>query len=177
LPTLYLLCHATETSRPTNTGQLVPAALNAVTGTKWQVHTIPWSRVAPDPLLLADIARQPLVLLYPSAQATVVQLGSEPQEWSGELSSPVSEPPLPAGFILLDATWQQARKMYNQSPYLQQLPHWQGQADYQSVFCLRRNQRAGGWCTAETVALLWQYCGALAEAGQLWQLFHQFNQR
>lgn len=177
MPTLYLLCHATETSRASNTGQLVAAALNAVMGTKWRVHTVLWSRVAPDPVLLTDIARQSLVLLYPSAQATLVQLSREPQQGAGEPASPVSKPPLPAGFILLDATWQQARKMYNQSPYLQQLPHWHGQADYQSVFRLRRNQRAGGWCTAETVALLWQYCGALTEAEQLWQLFEQFNQR
>lgn len=178
MPELVLLSHETELRRATNTGQLVRAvaelaansALEA-TSEQWRCRQISWQRRVPDADLLLAIKCQPYVLLYPSPQAR--QLRFDQPLWPQQITAAER----PAGVILLDATWQQAQKMYNQSPYLQQLPHWQAVAAYQSVFNLRRNQRAGAWCTAETVALLWQAWGASAPAEALWQAFRQFNQR
>jgi DTW domain-containing protein YfiP len=53
--------------------------------------------------------------------------------------------------ILLDATWQEARKMFNKSPYLQNLPRAHIKPRQISRYQLRRNQPEGGLCTAECV--------------------------
>ena len=63
-------------------------------------------------------------------------------------------------FVLLDGSWQQARKMYRQSNTLQHLPCYELQADDAfplNTFKLRRNQQAEGFCSAQAIALLlWQ---------------------
>ncbi|MGV8836132.1 DTW domain-containing protein, partial [Cellvibrio sp.] len=53
--------------------------------------------------------------------------------------------------ILLDATWQEARKMFNKSPYLKNLPRAHINPRQISQYQLRRNQPEGGLCTAECV--------------------------
>lgn len=174
-PELVLLCHPTELARPTNTGQLVLDTLAAAPAqTAWRGRQISWQRRVPDQALLDAINQRQYVLLFPSQHA--VQLRFDAPLVPAQLAGGK----LPDGVILLDATWQQAQKMYNQSPYLQSLPHWQGSADYQSTFNLRRNQRQGAWCTAETVALMWQawqIAGASALSDALWHRFAEFNQR
>lgn len=137
---------------------------------RWRSYQISWQRKQPDPQLIAALQRGGAVLLYPSANAQAVDLDCPLplQLAAGQALHSV---------IVLDATWQLAQKMFNQSPYLHALPHWHAHSQYQSVFTLRRNQRAGAWCTAETVALLWQASGALLQADELWQRFYRFNQR
>lgn len=173
MPELVLLTHATETARLTNTGRLVQSTADTI-GAKasgWQVRTVLWQRKTPDPGLLQSLqnaAAPSYVLLYPSATETVID--------ADKLA--VSEgPAAPDGYILLDATWQQAQKMYNQSAYLHALPKWQLHCAQPSQYRLRRNQRQQGWCTAELIALLWQYLGAEAAASDLTQRFGEFNQR
>lgn len=61
--------------------------------------------------------------------------------------------------VILDATWQEAGKMYRQSPYLQSLARVELQAEQGSAFRLRRNQRQGGLCTLECIAAVWQDLG------------------
>ena len=183
MPELVLLTHATEFARPTNTGRLVLQTAQASCHNEvqtdeigWQVRAPLWQRKCPDAALIASIAAaadspcQPYVLLYPSADALVVDV-DQPYCSSSEV------PELPAGFILLDATWQQAQKMYNQSPYLHALPKWQIQSAQASVYALRRNQKQQGWCTAELVQLLWRYSGALDSAAELGRRFAEFNHR
>lgn len=183
MPELVLLTHATEFERPTNTGRLVlhtaQACRHKDTQTDaigWQVRAPLWHRRCPDAVLIssieaaADNRRQPFVLLFPASDAHVVDVDT-PYCPSSEV------PEFPAGFILLDATWQQAQKMYNQSPYLHALPKWQIQSAYASVYALRRNQKQQGWCTAELVQLLWRYSGACESAAELGRRFADFNQR
>lgn len=183
MPELVLLTHATESMRPTNTGRLVLQAAQpqwtehtTTDSVPWVVRAPLWQRRCPDGALIASIEaaaknpRQPYVLLYPSSDALVVDVD---QQYCP--SSDVAE--FPAGFVLLDATWQQAQKMYNQSPYLHALPKWQIQSAQSSVYALRRNQKQQGWCTAELVQLLWRYCGASNSAAELGRRFVDFNQR
>lgn len=169
MPELVLLTHTTELQRPTNTGRLLlEAPQNAVSAADdWCVRQLLWQRTAPDPQLLQHIAGAPYVLLYPSAQAQRIDVDA----------TAASSLDIPAGFILLDATWQQAQKMYNQSPYLHDLPKWQIQSAIPSTYRLRRNQRQQGWCTAELVLMLWRHLGAVAAAERLATRFQAFNQR
>jgi DTW domain-containing protein YfiP len=53
--------------------------------------------------------------------------------------------------VILDATWQQAKKMYRQSSYLQKADKIALDQAPVSRFQRRRNQRDGGLCTAECV--------------------------
>lgn len=173
MPELVLLTHATELDRPTNTGQLVQAAADsiAVQVTGWQVRTVLWQRTAPDPTLLQCLQNagpQSYVLLYPSATSAGID---------ADVTTELAADARPDGYILLDATWQQAQKMYNQSPYLHPLPKWQLQSVQTSQYVLRRNQRQQGWCTAELIALLWRHLGAEAAASELTERFIRFNLR
>lgn len=183
MPELVLLTHATEFERPTNTGRLVLQTAQAscpneaqTAGNGWQVRAPLWQRRCPDAALnasieaAADNPRQHYVLLYPSPDALIVDVDLPH-------SSTSATPDFPAGFILLDATWQQAQKMYNQSPYLHALPKWQIQSTHASAYKLRRNQKQQGWCTAELVQLLWRYSGASESAAELGRRFFDFNQR
>lgn len=183
MPELVLLTHATEFERPTNTGRLVLQTAQASCHNEvqtdeigWQVRAPLWQRRCPDAALIAsleaaaDVSPRPYVLLYPSPAALVVDV-DQPFYPSSAV------PEFPAGFILLDATWQQAQKMYNQSPYLHALPKWQIQSAHASVYALRRNQKQQGWCTAELVQMLWQYSGSTYAAADLAQRFSLFNQK
>jgi DTW domain-containing protein YfiP len=79
--------------------------------------------------------------------------GSDPR--SGGAWGPSTKRPL---FVLLDATWPEARKMFRKSPYLDKLPVLSLQSEQLSSYKLRRSQRDEHFCTSEVGAL----CLALA---------------
>ncbi|MGS0758014.1 tRNA-uridine aminocarboxypropyltransferase, partial [Roseateles sp. GG27B] len=56
-------------------------------------------------------------------------------------------------FILLDATWGEARKMFRKSPYLNHLPVLSLQPEQISHYKLRRSRRDDHFCTSEVAAL------------------------
>lgn len=120
-----LLTHSRELERPTNTGQLIQQCLP-------ETLRFTWQRKQPEPQLLALIEQKKVALLYRSetAQQTAFQQCFE-------------------YFILIDATWQEARKIYNHSPYLHRLPHLELKPGAASRYHLRRNQPQGGLCTVE----------------------------
>ena len=62
-------------------------------------------------------------------------------------------------FVLLDATWPEARKMFRKSPYLDHLPVLSLQADYLSRYRLRRSKRGDHFCTSEVAALCLELAG------------------
>lgn len=132
---IYLLTHPRELPKATNTGQLVLAELGD------RAERIIWSRVEPDAGLLREIESQRAALVYPGEEAvTAEQLQTEF--------------PTVTSLILLDGTWQEARKMYNKSAYLHDLPRVSFVLTEKSRYQLRRNQKAEGLCTAESVAHL-----------------------
>jgi len=123
---IFLLTHQRERNKKTNTGSLVVDVLGE------NAHIVVWDRVLPDPLLLKYIDEGSIALLYPSIESKFVSQVSDYQS-----------------YIIIDGTWQEARKIYNRSPYLKGLPALKVSTNKPSVYNLRRNQRVDGLCTAE----------------------------
>jgi len=80
--------------------------------------------------------------------------------------------PLPCGqrplFILLDATWPEARKMFRKSPYLDKLPVLSLNPEQVSNYKLRRSRRDDHFCTSEVASLCLDLAGE-AHAAQTLQ--------
>ncbi|MCS6113129.1 DTW domain-containing protein [Shewanella baltica] len=183
---IILLTHERELSRKTNTGQLALAAFPE------EVKSIVWSRTAPDNDLVAMLASQQAKLLFPAsdtepavpidqnaldtdlAESTL----SNAQAFLAPAQSIVIAELMPSQVVILDATWQEARKMLRQSAYLKtaarvSLPPLMPE----SAFILRRNQQEGGLCTAECIIALWRQCGRAEQATLLASLFTELNSR
>jgi DTW domain-containing protein YfiP len=153
---IYLLTHSREPTRGTNTGQLVTRVLGE------RARVIIWDRVNSDPDLLHLIGSQSVSLLFPEPSVNVMDsMGTATDK--NELKTPDAFPEAlsmtsnqsrPSGYIILDATWQEARKMYNRSPYLHSLVKCQLTPARPSSYVMRRNQLAEGLCTAECVSEL-----------------------
>jgi DTW domain-containing protein YfiP len=62
-------------------------------------------------------------------------------------------------FVLLDATWPEARKMFRKSPYLDHLPVLSLQSEQLSNYRLRRSTRDDHFCTSEVAALCLDLAG------------------
>lgn len=157
---IILLTHERELVRANNTGRL------AITAFPESVICIPWSRTAPDPALVAALASQEAKLLFPA--------GSEKNLKQDMVIKPALA--RPKQIVILDGTWQEVRKMLRQSSYLKsaariELPY----KESGSAFVLRRNQLAGGFCTAECIIALWQQVGYENQATQLMSLFTALN--
>ncbi|SDK64764.1 DTW domain-containing protein [Microbulbifer yueqingensis] len=150
---IYLLTHERELHRPTNTGSLVPAACGGL------VRRVVWQRRHPDPEIVGLIEAGDAALVYPVTEA---------DQSGGDL-------PIFENFIVLDATWQEARKMYNQSAYLKSACKVALIPALPSEYGLRRNQRPGGLCTAECVIEILQAKGFESVAEQLRNDFRRFN--
>ncbi|WP_299794537.1 tRNA-uridine aminocarboxypropyltransferase [uncultured Shewanella sp.] len=164
---VILLTHEREVERPTNTGSV---ALKAYP--QW-CRRIIWSRVSPDETVLELLQQSSTAVLYP---AVTCQSGVSEDANSNETivsGSYLTE--LPETLIIIDATWQEARKMIRQSPYLQQANKF-ALPDLQSRFKLRRNQVEGGLCTLECIISLCLLNERYAEAENLEQLFLSVNQ-
>ncbi len=130
----FLLIHENEYQRSTNTGlfwhQCAPQSSVAL----WQRKQIP--------LNLAQWLERPdlqPVVVYPCEGAL------KEEQW---FSSPAA-PALTPLYILLDGTWQEAKKMHNRSPWLAHLPRLSLSDLPPSTFSLRRNQQEGHLCTFE----------------------------
>ncbi|BAP80541.1 hypothetical protein MT1_3366 [Pseudomonas sp. MT-1] len=130
--------HDIEPLKPSNTGWLI-ADIVADT------YAFTWQRTAVEPgllELLADTRYQPVVV-FPGEYAS-------PDRVVSEVKAAPGKRPL---FILLDATWTEARKMFRKSPYLDHLPVLSLQAEVLSRYRLRRSTRSEHLCTAEVAAL------------------------
>lgn len=138
-----------EALKPSNTGWLVADVMT-------DTFAFGWARTEVDPALLALLADpqwQPY-LVFPDEFVDSARVVTE-----GRLAAAVADEaakrPL---FVLLDATWPEARKMFRKSPYLDKLPVLSLHSDQLSSYKLRRSQRDTHFCTSEVAAL----CLALA---------------
>ncbi|HHF2916051.1 tRNA-uridine aminocarboxypropyltransferase [Vibrio chemaguriensis] len=136
---ILLLMHPNELTRDTNTGQLLEQC-------QLNIERVIWDRKQPPAELLARLADLSLypVLLFPSEESVTLEhvaLQSQQQ----------TKNPL---FIILDATWQEARKMINKSRWLESIPTMALSASADSQYQLRRNQQQGNLCTFEVAAHL-----------------------
>ena len=133
-----------EPLKPSNTGWLIA---DVVTDT----FAFGWARTEVDPallVLLADEQWQPHVV-FPGEFVAGGRVVTEVQ-------ATTTKRPL---FILLDATWPEARKMFRKSPYLDHLPVLSLQNEQVSNYKLRRSQQDQHFCTLEVAAL----CMALTD--------------
>ena len=128
-----------EPLKPSNTGWLIADVVQ-------DTWAFGWARTAVDPgllALLADPQWQPYVVFpgeFAPPERTVVH----------SLLPPDGKKPL---FILLDATWSEACKMFRKSPYLNHLPVLSMLPEQLSRYRLRRSRREDHLCTSEVGAL------------------------
>ncbi|WP_338327080.1 tRNA-uridine aminocarboxypropyltransferase [Shewanella algae] len=188
---IILLTHERELNRASNTATL---ALNAY---PTLCKRVLWARKAPDAWLMEHLSLGRTALLYPQIEentsrtqavnespnlsqspnqspaqdATLLQDAAQEaaQKAALKLGKPLNS------LVILDATWQEAGKMYRQSPYLQSLARVELQAEQGSAFRLRRNQRQGGLCTLECIAAVWQNLGGDYSIAAR-RLLSEFNQ-
>jgi len=146
---IYLVTHEREFSRRSNTGKLVQQFLPDETS------IVPWRRKEPDTKLLTAIKSGRVAILAPDA---------EDEHDIGDFDS----------LVLLDSTWQEARKIYRQSDYLKDLPKVTLNPAQASEFILRANQLEGGLSTVECVIELLRLQQRDEEAEQLVGQFKAF---
>ena len=161
--TFWLLTHDNEHDKATNTGKLISAIWS-------QTRVINWSRTQPDPELLRQLVDplQDFVLIFPQQYSVAEQQKNILAECGINLNEKNKS------FIILDATWQQARKMYRQSPYLHSLPLMSLLPQRPSVYSLRRNRNDLHVCTAEVAAQVLGQSGESFQADLLNALLEHF---
>lgn len=149
---MCLIMHDVEPLKPSNTGWLIA---DVVTDTS----AFHWSRTEVDPQLLA-------LLADPQWQPYIVFPGEfvAPERVVSEVSREEGKRPL---FILLDATWSEARKMFRKSPYLEHLPVLSLSSEKLSRYKLRRSKRDDHFCTAEVAALCLELAG-MSRSARSW---------
>jgi DTW domain-containing protein YfiP len=140
---MCLIMSDIEPLKPSNTGWLIADVVQDTTA-------FGWSRTEVDPALLTLLAN-------PQWSPYVVFPGEfvAPERVVTVVPAVADKRPL---FILLDATWPEARKMFRKSPYLSDLPVLSLQPEQLSRYRLRRSTRDEHLCTSEVAAL----CLALA---------------
>lgn len=159
---MCLLMHDVEALKPSNTGWLIADVIA-------DTHAFGWSRTEIEPGLLALLGdpRYAPCVVFPgeyAAQSRVVE------------QVPASDGRIPL-FILLDATWTEARKMFRKSPYLDGLPVLSLRPEQLSRYRLRRSRRDDHLCTAEVAALCLELAGEHQAAGALGAWFDLFSER
>jgi DTW domain-containing protein YfiP len=141
-----------EALKPSNTGWLIADVVA-------DTAAFGWARTEVDPALLAMLADpqwQPFVV-FPGEFVAAGRVVNTVQN-AAEPRAPGQMPKRPL-FVLLDATWPEARKMFRKSPYLDHLPVLSLQAEHISRYQLRRSRRDDHFCTSEVAALCLELAG------------------
>ena len=134
-----------EPLKPSNTGWLIADVVA-------DTAAFGWARTEVDPALLAMLADpqwQPYLVFpgeFVAAERVVTDVSS----------MQAGKRPL---FVLLDATWPEARKMFRKSPYLDHLAVLSLQPEQLSRYRLRRSKREDHFCTSEVAALCMELAG------------------
>ena len=158
---ITLLIHEKEPRRPDNSGQLLNGLDDII------CETILWQRTQPNKALVTAIEQHQAVLLCPLGH----EKQNQGQQSNGEQIEDISHI---EHFIILDGTWQEARKIYNKSAYLKQAK-WHVLTDIPtSKYNLRRNQVDNGLCTAECAIEVFKRTNYQAAAKQLTEKFELF---
>jgi DTW domain-containing protein YfiP len=127
-----------EPMKPSNTGWLIADVVE-------KTAAFCWSRTQVDPALLTLLTDPQWTpyLVFPGEFVDEERVVTEVKEMPGKR-------PL---FVLLDATWPEARKMFRKSPYLDHLPVLSLLPEELSRYRLRRSTREDHLCTSEVAAL------------------------
>lgn len=146
-----------EALKPSNTGWLIADVVA-------DTFAFEWARTEVDPALLALLADpqwQPY-LVFPREFVAAERVVADVMP--AEAGDSAARRPL---FVLLDATWPEARKMFRKSPYLNHLPVLSLQSEQLSRYKLRRSQRDAHFCTSEVAALCMELAGETLAAQTL----------
>lgn len=165
-----LLMHDIEPLKPSNTGWLVAD----VVADTWAFG---WSRTEADPALLAllqDLRWQPCVVFPAQGLAPGRPVLGDAPLGDTAAAVPPGRRPL---FVLLDATWAEARKMFRKSPYLDRFPVLSLQGDEPSRYGLRHAAQDGHWCTSEVAARCLRLAGDTHAAAVLQAWLDVFSER
>jgi DTW domain-containing protein YfiP len=146
-----LLTHGNELEKRSNTGRVVLDVLGSA------AEQIRWDRMTPPAGLVAEIAAGGVALIYPGAADDAVV------DWTAIKQ-----------FILIDGTWNEARKIYQRSPYLRQVRRICLKPGGESLYNLRKNQKNACLCTAECVIEVLLGTGQVAAAERLRESFLAF---
>ncbi|WP_117236441.1 tRNA-uridine aminocarboxypropyltransferase [Vibrio maerlii] len=156
---VLLLTHRNEETRDTNTGKLLLQTLK-------HSKKVIWHRGTPAEAIderLINKDWQPVVLFpHPEGQSLPMTTFAERAECRQLL------------FIIIDATWQEAKKIYRKTPWLQALPHLELHIESISNYSLRRNQEQGHLCTCEVGAEILAELGEQQQAQQLQDYFELY---
>lgn len=155
---MCLLMADIEPLKPSNTGWLIADVVP-------DTFAFGWARTEVDPALLA-------LLADPQWEPYVVFPGEfvAPERVVTQLAAPAASHGRRPLFVLLDATWAEARKMFRKSPYLAHLPVLSLQPEQISRYLLRRSHRSDHFCTAEVAALCLELAGE-TRAGKTLQAY------
>jgi DTW domain-containing protein YfiP len=99
------------------------------------------------------VAPERVVTEVLASEVMVPRAGVEPAPMSD--ATPMKRPL----FILLDATWPEARKMFRKSPYIDRFPVLSLQPEQISRYQLRRSRRDDHFCTSEVAGLCLDLAG------------------
>ena len=150
-----------EVFKPSNTGWLIA---DVVTDN----FAFIWSRTETDAALLellSDPQWQPY-LVFPGEYVA-------PERVTHTVEIDSSKRPL---FILLDATWTEARKIFRKSPYFDAFPILSLLPEKLSRYRLRRSTRSEHLCTAEVASLCLELAGDVEASNALSAYFDVFSQ-
>jgi len=164
---IFLLTHERELHRKTNTGSLALDGANKI------VERILWERVNPNKDLIRLIENHEAVLLYSKGESSSVILS----ETSSGPSSADSLEKIEGyeNIIIIDATWQESQKIFNQSVYLKNALRVMLKTNIDSRYKLRANQPKGGLCTIECIIEVLKIKGRNKLASKLSLKFEHFN--
>ena len=143
-----------EALKPSNTGWLIADVVA-------DTFAFEWARTEVDPALLALLADpqwQPYLVFpgeFVAAERVVTDVAAADASGNTTTTATTKRPL----FVLLDATWPEARKMFRKSPYLNHLPVLSLQSEQLSRYKLRRSQRDAHFCTSEVAALCMELAG------------------
>ncbi|MDD2365076.1 MAG: DTW domain-containing protein [Desulfuromonadaceae bacterium] len=148
---ITLLTHFKEFEKRSNTGRLIVDVLGE------NAEQIRWNRLNPPVDLVREIDAGGVALIYPGAA-----------DESDYDFSDVKQ------CIIIDSTWQEARKIHQRSPYLQKVRRISLNTGSKSLYNLRKHQKESGLCTAECAIEVLRRAGRVAEAELLHERFLAF---
>ena len=162
-----LLFHRDEIHKPTNSGRLIADLFPNDT----QAYL--WSRTEPSQALLEHIESKQgnCTILFPNTETAQIQ---KRQQRSVAPSSNQG-----AGkhtFIILDGTWKQASKMFHQSEWLKDIPHFEINSEAQRSFLVRHSSHQMQFATAEVTAMLLDTLGHSEHSQRLLNYYQAFNE-
>jgi len=148
---ITLLTHFKELEKRSNTGRLVVDVLGSA------AEQVRWERLNPPARLVEEIEAGGVALIYPGAV----------YENNDDLTGITH-------CIIIDSTWQEARKIHQRSPYLREIRRISLATGAKSLYNLRKHQKESGLCTAECAIEVLRLAGKVADAELLQERFLAF---